>query len=79
MANYYINATEEMNEIKQRRESLLYEAADKLSSVLMKMNKQGESNMRAIEGDIKKLISGFSEEEKNSILLRAITKLIINL
>lgn len=77
--NYYFEAVNRMEEIQEEKEKLLLKAADTISIVIVKMNRNGITDMKAIEKDITKLISKFNDEEKIKILERAICKLVLNL
>ena len=77
--NFYIEAQTKLEEIQEEKERLLLKAADTVSMVLMKMNQRGITDMKSIEKDVNKLISGFTDEEKVKILEKVIVKLTMNL
>ena len=77
--NFYIDAQTKLEEIQEEKESLLLKATDTVSMVLMKMNQRGITDMKSIEKDVNKLISGFTNEEKVKILEKVIVKLTMNL
>lgn len=77
--NFYIEAQTKLEEIQEEKERLLLKAADTVSMVLMKMNQRGITDMKSIEKDVNKLISGFTNEEKVKILEKVIVKLTMNL
>ena len=77
--NFYIEAQTKLEEIQEEKERLLLKAADTASMVLMKMNQRGITDMKSIEKDVNKLISGFTNEEKVKILEKVIVKLTMNL
>lgn len=77
--NFYIEAQTKLEEILEEKERLLMKAADTVSMVLMKMNQRGLTDMKSIEKDVNKLISGFTDEEKVKILEKVIVKLTMNL
>lgn len=77
--NFYIEAQTKLEEIREEKERLLMKAADTVSMVLMKMNQRGLTDMKSIEKDVNKLISGFTDEEKVKILEKVIVKLTMNL
>lgn len=77
--NFYIEAQTKLEEIQEEKERLLLKAADTISMVLMKMNQRGITDMKSIEKDVNKLISGFTNEEKVKILEKVIVKLTMNL
>ena len=77
--NFYIEAQTKLEEIQEEKERLLLKAADTVSMVLMKMNQRGITDMKSIEKDVNKLISGFTNDEKVKILEKVIVKLTMNL
>ena len=77
--NFYIEAQTKLEEIQEEKERLLLKAADTVSMVLMKMNQRGITDMKSIEKDVNKLISGFTNEEKVKSLEKVIVKLTMNL
>lgn len=77
--NFYIEAQTKLEEIQEEKERLLLRAADTVSMVLIKMNQRGLTDMKSIEKDVNKLISGFTNEEKVKILEKVIVKLTMNL
>ena len=78
MSNF-MSVKSELDSLQEQKEKLLLEAGNKVASVMISMNKSGESNAKKIQADLEKLIAPFNKEEKVSILLRATAKVIANL
>ena len=78
MSNF-MTVKSELDSIREQKEKLLLDAGNKVASVMISMNNSGESNVKKIASDLEKLLHGFTDEEKISILLRASAKIIVNL
>lgn len=77
--NNFMTIKNELDSLQAQKEKILLDAGNKVASVMMSMNKSGESNPKKIQNDLEKLISPFNKEERNQILLRAAAIVIANL
>lgn len=77
--NNFMTIKNELDSLQAQKEKILLDAGNKVASVMMSMNKSGESNPKKIQTDLEKLISPFNKEERNQILLRAAAIVIANL
>ena len=77
--NNFMTIKNELDSLQTQKEKILLDAGNKVASVMMSMNKSGESNPKKIQNDLEKLISPFNKEERNQILLRAAAIVIANL
>lgn len=78
MSNF-MSIKNELDSLQAQKEKILLDAGNKVASVMMSMNKSGESNPKKIQSDLEKLISPFNKEERVQILLRAASIVIANL
>lgn len=77
--NNFMTIKNELDSLQAQKEKILLDAGNKVASVMMSMNKSGESNPKKIQNDLEKLVSPFNKEERNQILLRAAAIVIANL
>ena len=77
--NNFMTIKNELDSLQAQKEKILLDAGNKVASVMMTMNKSGESNPKKIQNDLEKLVSPFNKEERNQILLRAAAIVIANL
>lgn len=77
--NNFMTIKNELDSLQAQKEKILLDAGNKVASVMMSMNKSGESNPKKIQTDLEKLISPFNKEERTKILLRAAAIVIANL
>lgn len=69
----------QMEVLKEQRDSLLIKAATVIASAMVEMGKQGVSSTKAVKNDLDNMLKGFSDEEKVAILVEATSKFIVNM
>lgn len=79
MSNQFMNARTAIEDILAEKEALLKKAGDQVAKVAINLNTRSVTDMNAINNDINKLLNGFSDAEKVTIMRFAIAKIIVNL
>ena len=79
MANALLTAGTELQSLVDKKEKILNEAGNKIASVMISMNESGDNSVNKIMPTLDKLLTGFTLEEKYSIILRASAKVIATL
>ena len=74
-----VKEQQKMDDLQDKRDGVLKEAADTITSTMMTLNKSGEMNMKQITDIINSLCAGWSDSDKVAILRSAIAKLVVNL
>lgn len=79
MSNQFMNARTAIEDILAEKEALLKKAGDQVAKVAINLNTRSVTDMNAINNDINKLLNGFTDAEKVTIMRFAIAKIIVNL
>ena len=79
MSNQFMNARTAIEDILAEKEALLKKARDQVAKVAINLNSRSVTDMTAINNDINKLLNGFTDAEKVTIMRFAIAKIIVNL
>ena len=79
MSNQFMNARTAIEDILAEKEALLKKAGDQVAKVAINLNSRSVTDMNAINNDINKLLNGFTDAEKVTIIRFAIAKIIVNL
>lgn len=79
MSNQFMNARTAIEDILAEKEALLKKAGDQVAKVAISLNSRSITDMNAINNDINKLLNGFTDAEKVTIMRFAIAKVIVNL
>lgn len=79
MSNQFMNARTAIEDILAEKEALLKKAGDQVAKVAINLNSRSVTDMTAINNDINKLLNGFTDAEKVTIMRFAIAKIIVNL
>lgn len=79
MSNQFMNARTAIEDILAEKEALLKKAGDQVAKVAISLNSRSITDMNAINNDINKLLNGFTDAEKVTIMRFAIAKIIVNL
>ena len=79
MSNQFMNARTAIEDILAEKEALLKKAGDQVAKVAISLNSRSITDMNAINNDINKLLNGFTDAEKVTIMRFAIVKIIVNL
>lgn len=79
MSNQFMNARTAIEDILAEKEALLKKAGDQVAKVAINLNSRSVTDMNAINNDINKLLNGFTDAEKVTIMRFAIAKIIVNL
>lgn len=78
MANVLLTAGTELQSLVEKKENILNEAGNKIAAVMISMNESVTPSAK-IAPTLDKLLTGFTVEEKYSIILRACAKVIATL
>ena len=68
-----------MEDLQSKKNAVIKEAADVITSNMMSLNKNGEMSIKMITDVINSLTAGWSDAEKTAILAQVIAKLVVNL
>lgn len=68
-----------IEDLQSKKNALIKEAADVITSNMMSLNKNGEMSIKMITDVINSLTTGWSDAEKTAILAQVIAKLVVNL
>lgn len=68
-----------MEDLQSKKNAVIKEAADVITSNMMSLNKNGEMSIKMITDVINSLTVGWSDAEKTAILAQVIAKLVVNL
>lgn len=79
MSNQFMNARTAIEDILAEKEALLKKAGDQVAKVAINLNSRSVTDMSVINNDINKLLNGFTDAEKVTIMRFAIAKIIVNL
>lgn len=79
MSNQFMNARTAIEDILAEKEALLKKAGYQVAKVAISLNSRSITDMNAINNDINKLLNGFTDAEKVTIMRFAIVKIIVNL
>lgn len=79
MSNQFMNARTAIEDILAEKEALLKKAGDHVAKVAINLNSRSVTDMSVINNDISKLLNGFTDAEKVTIMRFAIAKIIVNL
>lgn len=77
--NKFLSARNNIEELLSQKEKIIESAGNEVAKVMIDFNTSGETDVKRIRADIKKLIAGFSVEESNRILVFAMAKVIANI
>ena len=70
---------ERIEDLQSKKNALIKEAADVITSNMMSLNKNGEMSIKMITDVINSLTAGWTDVEKTAILSQVIAKLVVNL
>lgn len=68
-----------IEDLQSKKNALIKEAADVITSNMMSLNKNGEMSIKMITDVINSLTAGWTDVEKTAILAQVIAKLVVNL
>ena len=70
---------QKMEDLQSKKNAVIKEAADIITSNMMSLNKNGEMSIKMITDVINSLTTGWTDAEKTAILAQVIAKLVVNL
>lgn len=70
---------QKMEDLQSKKNAVIKEAADVITSNMMSLNKNGEMSIKMITDVINSLTTGWTDAEKTAILAQVIAKLVVNL
>lgn len=70
---------QKMEDLQSKKNAVIKEAADVITSNMMSLNKNGEMSIKMITDVINSLTAGWTDAEKTAILSQVIAKLVVNL